>query len=34
MLLGNREGKDCEETEPEKLSEKSNGTVLRVTGGC
>ena len=32
MSLGNREGKVCEETEPEELPEKVNGSVLRVTG--
>ena len=34
MSLGNREGKACEETEPEELPEKVNGSVLRVTGDC
>ena len=33
MSLGNREGKTCEETEPEELPEEVNGSVLRVTGG-
>ena len=33
MSLGNREGKTYEETEPEELPEKVNGSVLRVTGG-
>lgn len=32
MSLGNREGKTCEETEPEELPEEVNGSVLRVTG--
>ena len=34
MSLGNREGKTCEETEPEELPEKVNWSVLRVTGDC
>ena len=34
MSLENREGKACEETEPEELPEKVNGSVLRVTGDC
>ena len=34
MSLGNWEGKACEETEPEELPEKVNGSVLRVTGDC
>ena len=33
MPLGKREGEACEETEPEELPEKVNGSVLRVTGG-
>ena len=33
MSLGNREGKVCEETKPEELPGKVNGSVLRVTGG-
>ena len=32
MSLENREGKACEETEPEELPEEVNGSVLRVTG--
>ena len=32
MSLGTREGKTCEETEPEELPEEVNGSVLRVTG--
>lgn len=32
MPLGNWEGWICDETEPEELPEKVNGSVLRVTG--
>ena len=32
MSLETREGKTCEETEPEELPEEVNGSVLRVTG--
>ena len=34
MSLGNWEGKDYDETEPEELPEEVNGSVLRATGDC